>query len=117
MKRVLLSSVLLIFAAGMVGCQDAIIPCYDNMDVSCERAAQIPPLEADVLVCNMAMTLEQVCQDYLGMLPTHAPIPDICAYIPSEDVGTCQAPGEATAPCVEDADCGEGLTCSAGVCE
>lgn len=120
MRRSLLWVALLLMGFATVACTgNPPIPCYDGTDFVCDRAEQLPPLgggEVD-LVCNEGYTLADACQEYVGMLPPQAPIPDICANIPVGDIGTCQPLGEAGDPCAEDADCEVPLTCASGVCQ
>ena len=96
---------------------DLLIPCYDNSDFSCDKAERVPPVGAEDLLCNEAVTLAEACQDLLDSLPPGIPIPDVCDYIPPlENIRTCQPPGGAGCPCAEDADCEDGLICTAEGC-
>jgi hypothetical protein len=112
MRRLLSCVALLMIGFTTVACTDnPPIPCLENLDFICDQAEQIPPVGVDDSVCNMAVTLEEACQELIDNLPPPAQehIP-VCDNIPVEDTGTCQAPGIEGDPCAEDADC-------LGVCE
>jgi hypothetical protein len=114
MKRGSWCILLLMIAFTTGACTDElVIPCYDNSDRSCDRAERIPPVGAEDLVCNEAVSLEEACQDLLDSLPPQIPIPEVCQYIPPlEIIGTCQPPGMAGDPCAEDDDCEVELVCN-----
>ena len=118
MRRSLLYVALLMIGFTAVACglnqTNPPIPC-DGTDFVCDQAEQLHPLGGVDLVCNMGYTLEDACQEYLGMLPPQAPIPDVCDNIPVDDSGTCQPLGLAGDPCAEDADCAVG-SCTEGLC-
>lgn len=115
MKKTLLGSALLIFAAAMLGCGevDTIYVCYDNSDLLCDEVEEWQDTD---LVCNEAVSVAEQCSKILeGLpewLPEWLPLPDVCNQIPDVGfLGTCQPLGEAGADCAEDLDCAEGFTC------
>lgn len=98
------------------------------------------------MVCNHAVTLAEECPDFmsglleylevrvfpmlsrfLGSIPwldidemlgwITEELQGACGYVGYLDmIGTCQPPGEEGDPCVEDADCVEGILCLDQVC-
>jgi hypothetical protein len=120
MKKALLGLVILI-TAGAMGCMNQpIIPCFDNNDEMCSWNGEFPPghhhpTEMSGMVCNMAFSVKDACEQFIGKMPSEFPIPDICQML-SDSVGTCQDPGDVGFQCAEGADCLSGNCGEDGLC-
>ena len=93
MRGMLLGAFLMIIAAGMIGCTDAIVPCVEDADCSLlPGEGEGPPIE---MVCNLEVSPQQRCDELFGWmegLPIPIPIPDCDAM--STDPGVCEIPLE-----------------------
>jgi len=91
MRKTLLSAILLIIAAGMMGCADSITPCAvpeDCIDTG-GHGPEIP------MECNLDVSPQEKCEDMYGWMdgfpfpiPIPIPIPD-CAEYPTTG-GVCE---------------------------
>ena len=96
MRGMLLSIILMIIAAVMMGCTGDIIPCTEGGD---ECAIDTGGFGPDIpMVCDMTVSAQQKCEDMYGWmdggfpfpidLPFPLPIPD-CTKL-STDPGVCE---------------------------
>jgi hypothetical protein len=87
MRGMLLSAILMIIAAGMMGCGDSIVPCATD-----EECAIDMPGPGDVpMVCNLEVSPQEKCDDMYGWmegLPFPLPIPDCDSM--STTPGVCE---------------------------
>jgi len=150
MREKVLTALLLILGILAVGCgaPEPPMACSEG-DWQIDKRPRPPRFEYCErfdMVCNEAVTLAEVCPDFLSELIAYAEttiLPTLsrylrflpwldpeemlnwvlnnlegaCGYIDILDrVGTCQPPGELGFPCAEDADCAESILCVEGVC-
>ena len=93
MRGALLSIILMITAAMMMGCGDIITPCVEDADCSLVPGeGHGPPID---MVCNLDVSPQQRCDEMFGWmegLPIPIPIPDCDSM--STDPGVCEIPFE-----------------------
>ena len=90
MRGTLLSIILMIIAAVMMGCSDSIISCTEGGEECISIDGPGPDID---MVCNMDVSSQQKCEDTYGWMdglpiPIPIPIPD-CADYPTTG-GVCE---------------------------
>lgn len=122
MRRRLLTAILMIIAAAMMGCGETLIPCSTDADCAFDPGGwphdepSVGPPGYEEMICNEALSVEARCNELIEYVPGFIPLPDVCKYLPDfGQLGTCQVPGVEGEVCAEDLDCQEGLVCN-GVC-
>ena len=92
MRGALLSVILMVIAALMMGCTDSFIACTEDADCSLVPGeGEGPPVD---MVCNLEVSPQQRCEEmvaYLDWLPEWIPIPlPDCSTLPTEP-GVCES--------------------------
>ena len=84
MRKTLLSAILLIIAAGMMGCGDSIVPCAVDEECTIDTGGHGPDIP---MVCNTTVSPQEKCDEMYGWMdgfsfpiPIPIPIPDCADY-------------------------------------
>jgi len=90
MRRTLLSAILMIIAAAMMGCTDFFIPCTEDAECTIDMGGHGPSMD---MVCNLEVSPQERCNEMFGWLPPFEwfpiPLPD-CDVLSAEP-GVCES--------------------------